>query len=292
MARPLRIEFPGAVYHLTARGNARQNIVLDDEDRQRFLSVLERVVSRFQLAVYAYCLMDNHYHLLLETRDANLSRAMRQLNGVYTQGLNRRHGQVGHVLQGRFKAIVVDRERYLLELCRYVVLNPVRAQITRKPDTYRWSSYRATAGRAPVPPFLAVDWLLAQFGRQRAAAQRKYERFVAEGMGQAAPWERLQGQVLLGDETFVERLRPALQDKRPIREIPRGQRFATRPALARLFGSGVLPDLDRRNEAIRHAHLEHGYSLSAIGQAVGLHYSTISRIVNRDPGIAHAQNEV
>jgi len=164
MARPLRIEFPGAVYHLTARGNARQNIFLDDEDRLRFLNVLERVVSRFHLALYAYCLMDNHYHLLLETREANLSRAMRQLNGVYTQGFNRRHGQVGHVLQGRFKAILVDRDAYLLELCRYVVLNPVRAKSTRKPDSYRWSSYRATAGRAAVPWFLAVDSVLAQFG--------------------------------------------------------------------------------------------------------------------------------
>jgi REP element-mobilizing transposase RayT len=290
MARSLRIEFPGALYHLTARGNARQSIFLDDEDRQRFLSVVERVVSRFHLDLYAYCLMDNHYHLLLETREANLSRAMRQLNGVYTQGFNRRHSQVGHVLQGRFKAILVDRDAYLLELCRYVVLNPVRSKITRKPDTYRWSSYRATAGRAAVPPFLAVDWVLAQFSKQRTAAQRRYERFVAEGMGQASPWEQLQGQVLLGAETFVERLRPALQDKRPNREIPRGQRFATRPALATLSGSGVLPDLARRNEAIRRAHLEHGYSLSAIGRALGSHYSTISRIVNREAGIVTAQH--
>jgi REP-associated tyrosine transposase len=292
MARPLRIEFPGAIYHLTARGNARQNIFLDDEDRQRFLSVLERIVSRFHVALHAYCLMDNHYHLLLETPDGNLSQAMRQLNGVYTQGFNRRYGKVGHVLQGRFKAILVDRDGYLLELCRYVVLNPVRAKITRKPGTYRWSSYRATAGRAPVPPFLNVDWLLAQFGKQRAAAGRKYEIFVAEGMGQASPWERLQGQVLLGGEAFVERLRPGLQDKRPIKEIPRKQRFAARPALATLFASRALPDLDRRNEAIRHAHLEHGYSLSAIGQVLGLHYSTISRIVNRDAGIAHAQGKL
>jgi len=140
--------------------------------------------------------------LLLETREANLSRAMRQLNGVYTQGFNRRHSQVGHVLQGRFKAILVDRDAYLLELCRYVVLNPVRAKITRKPDSCNWSSYRATAGRAAVAPFLAVEWVLAQFSKQRAAAQRKYERFVAEGMGQASPWEQLQGQVLLGAETL------------------------------------------------------------------------------------------
>ena len=282
MARPLRIEFPGALYHLTARGNARQDIFLDDEDRQLFLSVLERVVSRFHLLLHAYCLMDNHYHLVLETPEANLSKAVRQLNGVYTQAFNRRHGKVGHVLQGRFKAILVDRDSYLLELCRYVVLNPVRARITRKPDTYRWSSYRASVGLTQALPFLTTDWLLAQFSKQRAAAQRKYRAFVAEGISQASPWDKLQGQVLLGSEAFVERLQPGLRDKRLLKEIPRRQRFATRPALAKLFGASALADLERRNPAIRRAHLEHGYSLSEIGRAVGLHYSTISRIVNRD----------
>lgn len=124
---------------------------------------------------------------MLETPEANFSKAMRQLNGVYTQAFNRRHGRGGHVLQGRFKAIVVDRDSYLLELCRYVVLNAVRARHTRKPETYLWSSYRATAGLAPAPPFLTVDWILSQFGWQRLAAQRRYRAFVAEGMGQGSP---------------------------------------------------------------------------------------------------------
>jgi len=136
MARALRIEYPGPLYHVTARGNAQQDIFLGDEDRQQFLAVLSRVVSRFHLLLHAYCLMDNHFHLLVETPEANLSEAIRQLNGVYTQAFNRRHQRVGHVLQGRFKAIVVDRDSYLLELCRYVVLNPVRAKTTRKADTY------------------------------------------------------------------------------------------------------------------------------------------------------------
>ncbi|HZP93963.1 MAG TPA: transposase [Burkholderiales bacterium] len=282
MARPLRIEFPGALYHVTARGNARQDIFLDDEDRYLLLGVLERVVDRFHLLLHAYCLMDNHFHLVLETPEANLSKAMRQLNGVYTQAFNRRHGRVGHVLQGRFKAILVERESYLLELCRYVVLNPVRAKTTRKPDSYRWSSYRATAGLAPVPGFLTADWLLSQFGQQRPAAQRKYSAFVAQGLGQSSPWEQVQGQVLLGSERFVKRLQQALRDKHPLKEIPRRQRFASRPPLARLFGARTLASLELRNEAIRQAHLEHGYSLSEIGRAVDLHYSTISRIVNRE----------
>ena len=132
MVRPLRIEFPGAVYHITARGNARAKIFKDDADRDAFLSVLEQVLTQFDWLLHAYCLMDNHYHLMIETTEANLSAGMRQLNGVYTQRFNRRHRRVGHVFQGRFKAIVVDRDSYLLELCRYVVLNPVRARMVRE----------------------------------------------------------------------------------------------------------------------------------------------------------------
>ncbi|TKB93367.1 MAG: addiction module toxin RelE [Nitrospira sp.] len=280
MARPLRIEFPGALYHATARGNAQQDIFLDDEDRQQFLVVLTRVVSRFHLLLHAYCMMDNHFHLVVETPEANLSKAMRQLNGVYTQAFNRRYQRVGHVLQGRFKAIVVDRDSYLLELCRYVVLNPVRARRTRKADTYPWSSYRATAGLAPTPPYLTTDWLLSQFGLQRAAAQRKYQAFVAEGIGQGSPWEEVRGQVLLGNERFIERLAPGLRDKRLLKEIPRRQRFAARPTLSQIFGSKTRTDRVRRNEAICRAHLDHGYSLSEIGHVVGLHYATISRLAN------------
>jgi putative transposase len=280
MARPLRIEFPGALYHVTTRGNARQDIFVDDEDRQRFLGGLTRVVSRFHLLVHAYCLMDNHFHLVVETPEANLSHAMRQLNGVYTQAFNRRHDRVGHVLQGRFKAILVERESYLLELCRYVVLNPVRAKVTRKPATYPWSSYCATAGLVPPPACLTIDWVLSQFGKQRQPAQQKYRAFVAEGIGQDSPWEEVQGQVLLGSEHFVERLTSALDAKRPFSEIPRQQRFAARPTLAQLFPARVCADRGQRNAAIRRAHLDYGYRLSEIGRAVGLHYSMISRIVS------------
>ncbi len=284
MARPLRIEYPGAFYHVTARGNARQNIFLDDEDRLRFLAIMGHVVSRFHLRLHAYCLMDNHFHLVVETPEANLSTAMRQLNGVYTQAFNRRHKRVGHVLQGRFKAILVDRDSYLLELCRYVVLNPVRTKTTRKANTYPWSSYHATAGVANTPPFLTTDWLLSQFGKQRAVAQWKYRAFITEGIGQHAPWEQLQGQILLGSERFVARLAPGLRDKRLLKEIPRQQRFAGRPTLDHLFSSRSRTNHTRRNETIRRAHLEHGYSLTEIARAVGLHYSTISRIVNSEEG--------
>ncbi len=163
MSRPLRVEYPGAVYHLTARGNARQKIFRDDTGREVFLQTLGQVISRYGWLWHAYCLMDNHYHLLVETPKPNLSGGMRQLNGVYTQAFNRRHSRAGHLFQGRYKAIVVEKQAHLLELCRYVVLNPVRVRPRRPVRAWRWSSYRATAGLAPVPAFLTVDWVLGHF---------------------------------------------------------------------------------------------------------------------------------
>jgi REP element-mobilizing transposase RayT len=157
MARPIRIEYPGAVYHVTARGNARMAVFVDDADRMGFLEILEDVIKRFNWLCHSYCLMGNHYHLLLETIDGNLSAGMRHINGVYTQYFNRRHDRVGHVFQGRFKAILVEKERYLLELCRYVVLNPVRAGMVKLPEEYGWSSYRSIAGISKQLSFLGVD---------------------------------------------------------------------------------------------------------------------------------------
>ena len=150
MARPLRLEFAGAIYHLTARGNRREDIFEDNVDREVFLSVLEKVCDTYNWVCHAYCLMSNHYHLLIETPDGNLSKGMRQLNGVYTQAHNRKHGRSGHVFQGRYKAIVVEKEAYLLELCRYIVLNPVRAGMVRSAKDWPWSSYRAKREQGQV----------------------------------------------------------------------------------------------------------------------------------------------
>jgi REP-associated tyrosine transposase len=155
MARPLRLEFAGALYHVTSRGDGREDIYRADADRRGFLDVLGEVQGRFHWTVHAYCLMSNHYHLLIETPDANLAKGMRQLNGVYTQRFNRSHDRGGHVFQGRYKAILVQKEAYLLELARYVVLNPVRARMARTPGEYPWSSYRAMIGAAVAPEWLA-----------------------------------------------------------------------------------------------------------------------------------------
>src|SRR5438093_5381003 len=164
MARPLRLEFSGAIYHLTARGNARQKIFFSDADRQLFIDTLAGVVFRYGWICHAYCLMANHYHLLVETPKPNLSLGMRQLNGIYTQAFNRRHRRVGHLFQGRFKAILVEKDAYLLELSRYIHLNPWRVKRSYDPFKYRWSSLQAYVGAAVAPGWLTVKEVLAELG--------------------------------------------------------------------------------------------------------------------------------
>jgi REP element-mobilizing transposase RayT len=268
MARPLRIEFPGAVYHVTSRGNARQDIVRDDRDRTQFLTLLAHVIERYGWLCYAYCLMDNHYHLLLETPQPTLSLGMRQLNGRYTQAFNRRHRQVGHLFQGRFTAILVEKEAHLLELCRYVVLNPVRAKMVTHPRLWAWSSYRSTAGELIGPPWLATDWVLGQFGPRQREAHRRYRAFVAEGRGAPRPWEQVQGQIYLGSEDFIAQHQP----DRVIREIPRRQTQARRPSLGEVFQRG-----GGEGRLIYVAYRQYGYRLHEIAEHLGVHYATVSR---------------
>jgi putative transposase len=278
MARPLRLEYEGAVHHVTSRGNAGEEIFLNDADRIRFLEVLGTVVERFGWICYAYCLMTNHYHLLIETPQPNLSRGMKHLNGVYTQWFNREHSRTGHLVQGRFKSIVVEKESYLLELARYIVLNPVRAKMVRSARDWRWSSYRATAGQADPPRFLTVDWLLSQFAKDRGAATRAYRDFVSQGKG-IEVWGDLTAGMLLGDDAFVQPLKPLLTDVVGNREIRREKRLAARPMLEELF-AGVT-DKSMRNERIHDAVRKHQYKLKEVGDHLGLCYSTISVIAKR-----------
>ena len=270
MARPLRLEFAGAVYHLTSRGNARHKVFFTDSDRQLFLDTVAHVVSRYRWICHAYCLMANHYHLLVETPKGNLSIGMRQLNGLYTQSFNRRHKRVGHLFQGRYKAILVEKESYLLELCRYIVLNPVRVRGGAKPGSWKWSSYRATAGLAAVPEFLSTDWLLEQFGKSRSAAQKRYREFVRAGI-EKWPWEDLKGQIYLGSEEFIER--HSVGDKE-LKEIPRAQSKAIKPTLERIFAKDG-------KRGIARAYREHGYRLHEIAAHLGVHYATVSRRLNQ-----------
>lgn len=276
MARPLRIEFAGALYHVTSRGNGREAIYWDDDDRLAFLGVVGEVCERFNWVVHAYCLMDNHYHLLVETPEGNLAKGMRQLNGVYTQTFNRQHGRVGHVFQGRYKAILVERETYLLELARYIVLNPVRAQMVRSAKEWPWSSYRATAGQAPAAPWLQTDWILSAFGQRKGEATERYREFVAQGRNQPGPWEQLRNQVFLGSEQFVERLQARVDTGKDLSEVPARQRRPLPKPLAHF--SATFGD---RDAAIAAAYASGGYSMKEIGEHFGFHYSYISRIIKR-----------
>ena len=279
MARPLRILAPGLSYHVTARGNRRMAIYDDDRDRRAFLDVLARVVELHALVCHAYCLMTNHYHLVVTTPSASLSVAIKQLNGPYAQWWNRRHGHVGHLFQGRFSAQVVQDDDYLRTVCRYVVLNPVRAGIVDEVQDWPWSSYRATAGLEVPPRFLQPAVLWPQLsGDDLAAAVRRYRGFVAD---QRAVGMKPPADTVLGDASFV-----ALFDdwrRRASQEVPRRER-EVRPALEGLF-AGVVTRAARNAQVAKARHL--GYPLTAIARHLSLNRSTISKIVaavERDVG--------
>jgi len=284
MARPLRVEFPGAVYHITSRSNARQAIFIDDEDRGGFLDVLSIVVERFKWLCHAYCLMENHYHLLIETPNGNLSKGMRELNGVYTQWFNQRYRRVGHLFQGRYKAIIVEKDNHSLSLCRYVVLNPLRVGLIKKPEQWRWSSYRATIGLVKRPSFLTIDWVLSQFGGRKRVAMEKYKRFVMERIDKESPWETLRGQIFWGTDKFIKQLSGLLDEKESIKEVPRVQRYVARPPLRELFKGKKGKDRTAEDRIIYDAYVRYGYTMKEIAEHLGFHYATISRAIKRVEG--------
>jgi REP element-mobilizing transposase RayT len=286
MSRPLRIEFPGAVYHLTTRGDRREPIYRDDTDRLVHLNLLAQAMDRFDAQVLAYCLMGNHFHLVLQTRSANLSRLMRHLNGVYTQRFNRRHGLAGHLFQGRFKAILVDRDAYLLALCRYVERNPVAAGLADEPGRWPWSSCRAHLGLAEAPAWMDSDGLHSQLlGRPVLSDE---DRRIAVGLyadlvgcqqpGDADFWHKsLNGQVFLGDESFVQRSQlQAAPVRRKAPDIPKVQRGAMAAVAWSdwLVGSG-----GDRDVALLRAYREGGLTMTRLAQDSGLSVTHVSRLI-------------
>ena len=220
MARPLRVEYPGALYHVMARGHERASLFRDDMDREKFVALLAATARHEGWEVHAYCLMGNHYHLLVETPRGELSHGMCSLNGRYSQWFNWRHDRRGHVLEGRFKAVLVQKENHLLELVRYVVLNPVRAGLAARIGDWRWSSYLATAGRQAAPAWLEIDWTLSQFARSRSQARLAYRRFVAEGKGSGEEIEKLLTRPYLGDREFRKLVQAIIEGKAIQDEIP------------------------------------------------------------------------
>ena len=277
MSRPLRIEFEGALYHVTSRGNARQKIFFNDVDRVAFLKNLAYCVKLHNVILHAYVLMGNHYHFLVETSDGNLSAFMRDVNGNYSQWFNKIHKRVGHLFQGRYKAFVIDRDAYLFEVARYIVLNPVRAGLVQHPRDWKWSSYKATAGRIKTPNWLQADWILGTFSKDRKEAQRQYRAHVKEGIGGGSPFDDIREGVILGDQQFADWIWfTQTNGSEEIKEIPREQRIVGRPSLETLF-EGTQTKAERK-VAICIARWRCGYSTTEIAPYVGIHRAVVGKI--------------
>ena len=222
MARPLRIEYAGAFYHIISRGNEKGKIFASDFDRERFLDYLKKIVVRYQLKIHTYCLMNNHYHLLLETERPNISKVMHDLNSSYTAYFNARYKRAGHLFQGRYKSILVQADKYLHSLSKYIHLNPVRASITKGPEDYLWSSYRYFISDKEVPDFLTTEFILSIFSKDRKKSQVLYEKFVKEAIGKESDVirENIKGGFILGSSDFVGWVRNKFLKNKKDKEIP------------------------------------------------------------------------
>ncbi|HZV67476.1 MAG TPA: transposase [Telluria sp.] len=279
MARPLRLEFPGALYHVTSRGDRQEAIFHTDAEREIWLAVLAEVCARFNWDVHAFCQMGNHYHLVVETIDGSLARGMRHLNGQYAQWVNRRRAIAGHLFQGRYHAILVQRDSYLLELARYVVLNPLRAGLVAALDDWRWSSCAMTCGQVRAPAWLNTDWILSQFACSRSRAVHAYRDFVLAGRGLPSPLAQTRHRLLLGDDDFVrERGRSGAE----LGETAKIQRRSLTCSLED-FGRRC-PD---RGEAMARAYLSRAFSMADIARHFDVHYKTVSRAVRLHEQAAH-----
>ena len=289
MARPLRIEFPNAFYHVTSRGNERKSIFENDGDRKRFLSYLESAHDRYGAILHVYCLMENHYHLLLETPRGNLSQILHHINGAYTTYFNIRHGRSGHLFQGRFRAILVEKDSYGEALSRYIHLNPVRAGLVKNPLEYGWSSYRYYTGEAREPEWLTTAFILGYFGGHDRSAHRKYQRYVEEGIAAKLenPLRDVIASTVLGREDFIRRIREEYLERKKIdrRNIPFMEKILKGPTPSEI--EAVVGKLVGKSEALYRKlciHLSHqwsGWKLEEIGTHFGMTGAAVSQMSRR-----------
>ena len=233
MARPLRIEHEGALWHVTSRGNERKSIFRDDHDRERFLALLGEAVVKYGWILIDYMLLGNHFHLTILTPETTLSRGMQWLNSQYVRWFNRRHRRVGHLFQGRFDGTLVDSDSYFLRLCRYVVRNPVRAGMVGHPKDWKWSSFAAKAGLVPAPPWLDTDITLNRFhSTDRKEAQRLYCEWVtALDAGNDRPFDEVKNRIYLGSEEWMETIQALIDEEPRSPEHPKVQRHVRRPTM-------------------------------------------------------------
>jgi REP element-mobilizing transposase RayT len=287
MARPLRIEYGGAFYHVTSRGNERKDVFKSARDREKFLSYLESAGERYGAVIHAYCLMDNHYHLLLETPSGNLSQIMRHINGAYTTYFNTKRRRSGHLFQGRFKGILVEADEYAKELSRYIHLNPVRAGVVETPEAYGWSSYAGYIGAKEPPAWLARDFILGSFGRKVAEAQRRYRGFVEAGLkDRTSPLSKVVGSMILGSDEFIQAVIDKYLKHRTVgRDVPAVRELATRAT-----GEDIVRAVDKafkkepataRKVALYLCHRYTSERLKEIGVRFGMSEAGVSKASRR-----------
>lgn len=295
MSRPLRIEYPGAWYHVMNRGRARQKVFLDDDDRKDFLTLLSETVQMWSIHVHAFCLLDNHYHLLIHTPRGNLSRSMRHANGIYTQHFNRKHGRDGSLFRGRFKAILIDADSYLLEVVRYIHLNPVKAKLVKDPHAYLWTSHRTYLERRPSLNWLNRDEVFGRFGARWDQAVDRYTEFIHEGIPSHIEgfYAERKAPVILGGQRFKAWVRAQFSEKgRADYEISQAKVSPLRPEAGQVIdavkrsyrvGTAMLTRVRRgqwnepRDVAIYLCRKQCGLSLKEIGAELGITvYTTVS----------------
>jgi len=282
MGRPLRITYSGAHYHVTSRGNEQKDIFKNRRDREKFIQYLESSVTRYGAIVHAYCLMSNHYHLLLETREANLPEIMRHINGAYTNYYNTKRKRVGHLFQGRYKAVLIEADEYLMELSRYIHLNPVRAGMTTMPEEHSWSSYRDYIGVRPTPSWLRIDTVLEHFGDSN-----KYRQFVEDMLGKEyeSPLDKAIASTLLGGESFVQEIMAThLDGKQLERDVPAVRKLSKTRKIKMIVENvrGAFGDTKLEEKAaIYLAHRYSGAQLKELGEYFGKSVSAISQSSRR-----------
>jgi len=288
MARPLRIEYPGAFYHITSRGNERKDIFKSARDREKFLSYLASSTERYGAEIHVYCLMTNHYHLLLKTPLGNLSQIMRHINGAYTAYFNTRRQRDGHLFQGRYKAIVVDVDEYAGELSRYIHLNPVRADMVEVPEEYQWSSYQYYIGLRKKPQWLKTDFILEYFGKKVSTAQKRYRKFVNAFVNKkyGSPLEETVASTILGSIDFVDEIKDKYLDGKKVdRNLPALAELTTGPTIEEITNEvKVVMEEDTALSRKASLYLCHRYSrrtLKEIGSYFGIGESAVSQASHR-----------
>lgn len=288
MGRPLRIEYPGAFYHVTSRGNEQKDIFKIDKDREKFISYLESASIRYEAVIHAYCLMSNHYHLLLETPSGNLSEIMRHINGAYTNYFNAKRKRVGHLFQGRYKAILVEADEYAKELSRYIHLNPVRAGIAEKPEKYVWSSYNSYIGKGKKPAWLRTEFVLGYFDKNKTESQKQYRQLANSMIGREyeSPLNKAIASTMLGSADFVKEITEKhINTKQEDRNLPALRELSKRPTIAMIAEEvkGIIIDSERLSNAatIYFCHKYSGSSLKEIGKMFGIGESAVSQASRR-----------